>query len=399
MSSFLFVSTYDLRRNTSGNIRTVALMNALQKQGHSVDCIFVPKDSPSDKNIYENLIKINKLFTYPKSDLSFIEKKAPSGKGEISALHFFRRYLIQMFTSLSVYDVFGLILGKLRRKDLACLRDSYDYIISSSEPRSSHKFAEKIIKLKGYSAKWILYWGDPMTNDVASTKLFRNSESKEEQRLLSVSDFSLYTNPCAAAYMKKKYPKHARKIDWIPTSDFEKDEQASELEVDTNCIGYFGDYRQMYRNIYPFYEACIENNISAIIVGDGDTQLLSQNNVKVHPRMTRNELEAYEKQCGILLVLENFTKTGECIQVPGKLYHYGLTHKHILVITESSNISKDYEEYHRFVFVPNDKGRIIDAIKRIQKGDISNCSNDPVEDFKNENIARLFEAKINTLRK
>ena len=188
-----------------------------------------------------------------------------------------------------------------------------------------------------------------MTNDVASTKLFRNSESKEEQRLLSVSDFSLYTNPCAAAYMKKKYPKHACKIDWIPTSDFEKDEQASELEVDINCIGYFGDYRQMYRNIYPFYEACIENNISAIIVGDGDTQLLSQNNVKVHPRMSRNELEAYEKKCGILVVLENFTKTGECIQVPGKLYHYGLTHKHILVITESSNISKDYEEYKSFV--------------------------------------------------
>ena len=67
MSKFLFVSTYDLRRNTSGNIRTVALMKSLHDNGHTVHCIFVPTNNVSDTNIFNNLIEIDKIITFPRT--------------------------------------------------------------------------------------------------------------------------------------------------------------------------------------------------------------------------------------------------------------------------------------------------------------------------------------------
>jgi hypothetical protein len=146
----------------------------------------------------------------------------------------------------------------------------------------------------------------------------------------------------------------------------------------------------MYRNIYPFYEACVENQFSTVIIGGGDKELLPHGTVEVYGRMTRDKVNAYEQNCGILVVLENISKTGNCIQVPGKLYHYGLTYKYILVITESSNIASEYEKYRRFIFVPNDKDKIVNVIKGIQSGEYNYMMIKPVEDFKYERIADDF---------
>ena len=399
MSKFLFVSTYDLRRNTSGNIRTVALMKSLHDNGHTVHCIFVPTNNVSDTNIFNNLIEIDKIFTFPRTPVSCITNTSTSGKivnDHNTIKSRFRTQLINLYSSLSVYDVFALQLIKLKASDLSELDDDYDYIISSSEPRSSHKFAKKIIQFKKLTAKWILYWGDPMSNDVASNKLFSGLEAAEEKKLIAMSDGSIYTNPCASRYMKKKYPELESKIDWVPTTDFHS--YSDDLcKGDVSQIGYFGDYRQMYRNIIPFYESCVENNFSTIIMGGSDLKLQSKAKVTVMGRMSRDVVSEYEKKCGILVVLENISKTGECIQVPGKLYHYGLTYKHILVITESINISKDYDQYHRFVFVPNDKSKIAEAIKKIQTGATNMADSIPVPDFEYNKISKLFLEKLSKL--
>lgn len=397
MSKFLFVSTYDLRRNTSGNIRTVALMKSLHDNGHTVHCIFVPTNNVSDTDIFNSLITIDKVITFPRTKVSCINDTS----GKVISTHktiksVLRTQLINLYSSLSVYDVFALQLIKLKKSDLLELDDDYDYIISSSEPRSSHKFARKIIKLKKLTAKWILYWGDPMSNDVASNKLFSGLEAKEEQKLIEISDASIYTNPCASRYMKMKYPKLASKIDWIPTTDFHIHNDDL-CKGDTTQIGYFGDYRQKYRNILPFYESCVENNFSSIIIGGSDLELHSRTNVKVMGRMSRDAISEYEKNCGILVVLENISRTGICIQVPGKLYHYGLTDKHILVICESSNIAKDYDQYHRFIFVPNEKSKITEAIRNIQAGSSNVPKCIPVPDFEYNKISRIFIEKLDII--
>lgn len=388
MSKFLFVSSYDLRRNTSGNIRTVALMNALHANGHVVHCIFVPSSHNSDKSIYENLMKIDKCISFPNGEISFINqpliKKEQKGLG--SAI---RNKIISIYSSLTVYDVFEIALLKLSKYDLSEIDNSYDFIVSSSEPRSSHKFAEKIIKLKNLKSKWILYWGDPMSNDVASTKIFRNWEASEERRLIAKSDFSIYTNPCAVVFMKKKYPNYSDKIAWVPTSDFQT-HNLNTNSGDILKIGYFGDYLKRYRNIIPLYNACINNNFDTVIIGGGDIELKSEGMVKVYGRMSRENLSQFESECGILVVLENISKTRECIQVPGKLYHYGLSYKNIIVITESENISKEYESYKRFTFVRNEESSITKAIQDIQNHLNNDIINEPVKEFQLNNIAKLF---------
>lgn len=389
MSKFLFVSSFDLRRNTSGNIRIVSLMKSLHDKGHIVHCLFVPSNHVSDKKIYEGLMSVDRLITFPKTEIKPVEKCESIGTKKKSLLSHIRSWAVNLYTKYTVYDVYQLSLMKLTEGDLNELDDSYDYVISSSEPRSSHKFAKKVIRIKKYNTKWILYWGDPMSNDVASTKLFSWREANEEKRLISISDFSLYTNPCAVNYMKRKYPELASKINWIPTTDYNISLYEKE-HGDINKIGYFGDYNTKFRNISPFYESCCENSFNTVIIGSSDAPLVSTSTVKVYGRMSREEVNAKEKDCGILIVLENISKTGECIQVPGKLYHYGLSYKYILVITESVNISKEYECYNRFVFVPNEKGKITEAIYNIQSGKYSNINIKPVEDFRYETIPGLL---------
>ena len=155
-------------------------------------------------------------------------------------------------------------------------------------------------------------------------------------------------------------------------------------------IGYFGDYLKRYRNIIPLYNACINNNFDTVIIGGGDIELKSEGMVKVYGRMSRENLSQFESECGILVVLENISKTRECIQVPGKLYHYGLSYKNIIVITESENISKEYESYKRFTFVRNEESSITKAIQDIQNHLNNDIINEPVKEFQLNNIAKLF---------
>lgn len=391
MSKFLFVSTYDLRRNTSSNIRTVALMKALHDNGHIVHCFFVTTHHKPDEELLNALSSVDMIITYPQKSTSDTSDKADARQGLNTTLvhgikQSIRSFMIKLYGRISVYDVFKIPIINIGVDDFTDLADDYDYVISSSEPRSSHLLAEKIISYRRLSAKWVLYWGDPMTNDVASTKIFPFLEKREEKRLIKKADFSIYTNPCAADYMRNKYPGLSGKIDWIPTSDVKQHIQNN--VPSGNRVGYFGDYRQMYRNIHPFIEACEDYGIDTIIVGSGDKELQSSGSVKILGRMSRKEVTKLETECNILVVLENFSKNGTCIQVPGKLYHYGLSDKQVLVISESSNIAEAYEKYGRFVFVPNDKIRIAEAIGKLQKGNYENITPTPVTEFMPDQIVR-----------
>lgn len=394
MSKFLFVSSFDSRRNTSGNIRLVALMKGLHDAGHTVHCIFSPTDKVSDSIIFNTLSKMDRITTFPKIEFKPVTKETNNTSlGKVNLKTKLSRIFIKIYTPLSVYDVYKLKIDRVSLEDLQDLDDEYDYIVSSSDPKSSHVFAEKIIRLKHYTSKWIMYWGDPMTSDVSANKIFTGRIKKEERKLIKKSDLSVYTNPCVVEYMKHQYPELAPKITWIPTSDIKDN---IELTVtDSKKIGYFGDYSPVYRNIIPFYEACVENKFETIICGSGaGVELLSTDTIQVKGRISRKEVNIFEKDCKILIVIENKTKTGKCIQIPGKLYHYALTNKEILVVTESNNLARDYGHYNRFHFVPNHSHDIADAIKAILKNSNSNISSEPLASFMPENIVKQFEAII-----
>lgn len=397
MSKYLFVTTYDIRRNTSSNIRLVALMKALHNAGHVVHCIYIPTNQSSDMELFNAVSCVDRIVSFPKVEFKPVlgcQDKYNSSQDKESLKHKLRLILIHLYTRITVYDVFEIALWKLKKNDLLELDNDYDYIVSSSEPRSSHKFAQKIFQHRCSSAKWIMYWGDPMTNDVASAKLFPSIEKREEHKLLQLSDLALYTNKCAVEYMGAKYPDCKGKIDWIPTSDI-KEHCSSDGSVKEEYVGYFGDYSPIYRDIRPFYEACVENNIKTIVAGgSGGVIIESTPTVEVKGRISRSEVNELEKRCKILIVIENKTATGECIQIPGKLYHYGLSNKRVLVITESNNLAQNYKIYNRFYFVPNNKEEIASAIRDIMNDKEDNVSSVPLKDFMPDEIVKHLDSLL-----
>lgn len=384
----LFVSSYDLRRNTSSNIRTVALIKALTETGARVDCFFIKSaDSNVDNKISSTLnTSTNKIFTYPKTQESVSVSGVVVKQNKIKEL--IRNNIISLYNRLTVYDIYEILFAKLKKQDVSELDNDYDVIISSSEPRSSHKLAKKLIKYLGFKGAWIQYWGDPMTNDVASKKFLSFREKMAERKLINLSDASIYTNPCTMQYMQNKYKKLAHKIMWIPTSDISNVDDGYSSTTG-NGICYLGDYLSKYRNIKPLYEACLECGIQLSIIGNGDIDLATTENITVKQRVPREEAKQIESESKILVVLENVPKSkGEpCIQVPGKLYHYSLTNKYVLVISESDDIAENYKQYNRFIFVKNEKDEIIRAINGINNGEYDFIKNAPVESFKRHSVA------------
>lgn len=394
----LVVSSHDLRRNTSSNIRTVALIQALAKKGYTVHCFFISANKEVDENL-DLALKDScaRMIIYKEvqvqSSEAMVEQRKSNALCRIKG--YIRTGLIKMFSVMSVYDIYRTQFYSLNKRDLDNLDNDYEMIISSSEPRSSHLLAKKICKICKLSMPWVQYWGDPMTNDVASEKLLRVLERREEHRLLRQAQMALYTNPIVVEYMQKKYPDCGEKINWIPTTDISsgeiKGESVQPAEYD---VCYLGDYLTRYRDITPLYQACKKRNLKAAIVGNSDLQLDSAEGIRIEPRVSRKEAKQIEESSKIITILENKGINGPSIQIPGKLYHYALTDKPILVITESQEIKKYYAKYNRFVFAENNEQAIFEAISRILAGEDIGVQNMRLKDFSPEKIVDEFVTLI-----
>ena len=388
----LFVSSYDLRRNTSSNIRTVALMQALRNKGFDIDCFCISANKECDESIGEILSNsCNKVIFYKDIENRKTIEKCDSGNIIYNKIYsILKRTIISLYSKFSVYDVFKLQYLNLKAKDFIDLDKDYDFIVSSSEPRSSHDLAIKIKEKLHLTCPWIQYWGDPMTSDVASQKIGVHRESVEEEKLINLADKVIYTNPLVVEYMKNLYPSCENKIFWIPTTDIEFDiHNTTDLKKEF-VVSYVGDYLSKFRNILPLYNACNNNMIKAAIVGNSDFTLNSSSAVSVTNRVSRERANEIEAKSQILVVLENKVENGFSIQVPGKLYHYALTNKPILVITESDSLKQNYGIYKRFIFVGNNETDIKNAISRIIDDEKSKKVYAPLFDFSQNNIGDKF---------
>lgn len=385
----LFVSTYDLRRNTSSNIRTIALIQALAKMGHNVYAAYIPSQHVPDSKIQSCIINscdfvIPLMEVADEDTLKTVEK--PSNK--ISYKQKIKNIILEVYNKICIYDIFQVNIRKIRVETIDKLNLDYDVIVSSSEPRSSHKLAKKLIK-RGVKAKlWVLYWGDPITNDVASKKIFPFREHIIEKQLIKNGDLSIYTNQSCCEYMKKKYPDYSSKISWIPTSDILSNQKEKIREE--YYISYVGDYRSDFRNIIPFYETCKCLRKQSVIAGGSDINLNSCESIRVLGRVSKEQADRIEQGSSILVVLDNEKKGRENIQVPGKMYHYALTNKYILVISNADSLEKYYSHYERYVFAHNTVDSIIEGLRKIENGELplSYCS--PVKSFTQESIAENF---------
>lgn len=386
--NILFMTTSPLEYNSSANMRNIGLITGLLQLGHDVTTISGKPDMNSkymDNTMYNNLEMKKRYFLENKTYKS-LSSENTHDKGYIQNFKkIIKRTVYRLFTKLSIYDPRRSLIKSLENLKI---EGSFDVIISSSDPKSSHLLAEKFKKMNpSNSMKWIQYWGDPFAADINSKTLIpKFIVIREEKRLIKAADKVVYVSPFTFDQQVRSFPSLQRKINFLPIPYIEPliyKENNNEKFV----VGYFGDYKSSDRDIVPLYRSFEgESSSKLIIYGHGDVKLDNTNNVKINQRENYSIIKEAESKCDLLVSICNRRGT----QIPGKIYHYAATNKPILIILDGENshlMRKYFQKFNRYIICDNNKKSISDAIKEIMS---SNKSYEPSRFFKPTIISEPF---------
>lgn len=375
----LYITSYPLEYSSSANMRNIALIKGLIENGNEVHTLSTSLDKES--SLYDNsLLNINIKKRYW-IELGNIHKKISTKSGEK-----FKKKILdfayKMYMKINIYDSRAKLAKKV--KDLK-IDNNYDVIISSSDPKSAHLFAEELINNNpNITKRWIQYWGDPFASDINRKSLIPKSIVKnEEKRLISKCDKVIYVSPFTLEAQMKLYPNEKEKMIFAPIAYI--DEKTFPKTNNQNVtLGYFGDYKKNDRNICELYKCCIDNGYNLVVTGNSDLKLEETSKIKIMPRQKKSIIEEYEKKCDILVCICNKSGT----QIPGKVYHYSCTNKPILIILDGSKtneLKKYFGSFERFYMCLNDSNEIQKEIKKIKE---ENKTFEPCKKLSSKYIAK-----------
>ncbi|PLR85413.1 hypothetical protein [Bacillus sp. V33-4] len=375
----LFITLRALEINSSVSTSNIGLLNGLIQEGCEID-LLMPEVNPNliqyepVQGIYDkvNVIRFQSNLIYEKLVIGKQNKLKKLLVG----------YLRKIFYKVSLYDntiqlvnmADGIILdGK-----------KYDLVISTSDPKTSHMFADKLIK-KGLNYDiWLQHWGDPLSIDITKENIYPHSYIKlKERQILSNADLIVYVSPITERLQKKGFPKYKDKMKFMPLP-YEHEKIYRNVRREIITIGYFGDYNSKVRDIIPLYNFCSENpNVKLIVAGSTDISLKEKDNITVLPRITQKQINELEAQCDILACICNRSGT----QIPGKIYYYAATNKPILTILdgEYKDEIRDYlSTYNRFKLCDNNIESISEKVIELSE---TNNTHMPCVDLSPRKIA------------
>lgn len=376
----LFITLRAPEINSSVTISNLGLLKGLSTLGHEVTLLTpqVNEDMmlyESANNFYENIhvlrIGNNRIYN------QLISKKNREG---------LRKKIVDLmrivFYKFSFYDNTISLIGKT---DVNLPKNKkFDIVISTSDPRTSHIFAERLIK-NGLDYKyWVQHWGDPMYNDIANNTWIPKWIIKfKEKHFLRLADVIVYVSPITNKSQKYIFPAFANKMHFVPLP-YHKEKVYEPVINRKLTIGYFGDYNSKIRNIMPLYNFCKESeDCELMLVGGSDIKLDRTENIKIIPRTTQIRVDSLESQCDLLVVITNRIGT----QIPGKIYYYAATNKPVLVLLDGENaeeIREYFSEFNRFTLYNNTEESIAKAIEDFKD---SNISNKPCHEFSSQAVA------------
>lgn len=370
--NFLFVTMYDLNTNSSSTLRNISLIKGLLTLGHSVDIL--TSENIRDKINYDESFDLCKSGIGKRYYLKFDKKleKFISKKGTASNKNLFKDkiklFLKDLYKRFTVIDAGRMNIRRVDEVDVNL--SIYDYIISSSDPKSSHLLAKRLFKnnknLK--EIKWIQYWGDPLAVDITKKTVIPAYFIKNiEYNILKNAYKIVYVSPFTLELQKKEFPKLKNKMFFLPIAYYDQRIYYNDNQDEKKYeISYLGDYNSKFRNIKPLYNACMNNkDLKLNIIGNSDLSLSNNENIQIIPRVSMKELTEYEKNSDLLIVLLNRHGT----QLPGKIYHYAGTNKPILIIMDGSKrkeIKTYLEQFKRFYFCDNTEEDITKKILEIK---------------------------------
>lgn len=358
----LFVTATPLEYSSSANMRNIALIKGLISNDHQV---YTLSYYPEQDSAYYNLkliegINFKKRYFIPLSKLhtSFTTKN----EGKKSIKRKVKSLVYKIYTAFKIYDSRKDIVKRIGNIELD---EKFDLLISSSDPKSSHLLAKKILeKSPDLAKRWIQYWGDPFLMDInCKSKMPKTIIKETEKRLLKSCDKVIYVSPFTLKEQKKIYSELSYKLFFLPIPYMkEKNYIATKNKIVE--IGYFGDYYSNDRNILPLYNAIKNLKMNLTICGNSNIELEKTNNVEIYSRQPIERVEKIEKITDILICICNRRGT----QIPGKIYHYAATNKPILIILDGDKKEElriYFESFNRYKLCENTEEDIMKAVKDI----------------------------------
>ena len=384
MAKIAVVIVLPIEYNTSSMLRCRAIISALVEMGHKIKC-YCPNPDKNNKYFSKEGINI------PEMEIFRFGGKAWSGtKGimEQKSRSSLKSRIIATAVSLfRKIDVFGSTLLYLPERK--CISDDitkgdFDILLSFSDPMPAHMIA-KYCKRHNPSLRYIQQWGDPLASDtISKTAQPVWVRRLIEEALLKPADKVCYVSPFTCEEQKQLFPKQAYKMIFLPTPSLTYAE--STYITDKLCIGYFGSYNSVARNIRPFYEAAkMHPSTEFLIVGDSDLELENTENITIINRIPLDELHKHMQKVNVIVCLMNLKGN----QIPGKVYHDASSRKDILLIKDGEYgdaIQEFFEKYDHYTFVDNTVQSIDAAIKRYNEQGVP--LREPVKDFEASSIAR-----------
>ena len=389
----LYITT-SLLRNESASIRNISLINGIVENGNEVDILtlnflekfedkFLKTSLTKEARIYKVKIpKFNKIF-------SII-----SNKRKEKSKNF--KFILKLKNIIKEFLFFPDIYSESieNSKEIVINKDEYDFIVSSSDSKSSHFIAKNIIKNNNLIQQWVQIWGDPWGNDInvrTLNFLTKYRIKKEEKKLLEKATKIFYISELTSETIKNKYPLFSNKIFTLHRSYLK--EINSKNEQQKFIFSYTGSI--LNRNIIPLIDSIekynenndkkIELNFYGINEQDFNFDILNKNFIKIFSRVSFEEVLEVYKNSDVLVYIDNLYNS---TQIPGKIYDYFGTNKTILGLYESEDVKETLKKYDRIELIRN-QGifELNSVIKSINTKNV-------MEKFSPKNIAKDFIEKI-----
>ena len=388
----LYVVARPIEINASSSVRNRATILGLLKNGHEVDLITTEPDKKH--KAYDASLGIKEIKT------KYIRlggiQRASRLSHKVKILNGVKNIVYRYLQRRQIYDNLRSIVDHVSEIEV----QGYDLIISSSDPKSSHLFVNKLIDNSNgkFTGKWIQIWGDPFLNDIAANNNKKAALiKKEEERLLLLADMIVYVSRLTCEEQKKLYPNASSKMTYIPIPYMSETITKHYVSGSKIHLVYCGDYNSNVRNIMPLFDAINGLDFAEItICGNSDLTIDSTDNVHIYSRVPFAKVTELHDNADVLVHISNLNGT----QIPGKIYQYSGTNQIILFILDGDveGLKLQFQKYNRYIFAQNTPSSIVDALKKIYTGDTT-VSNHPVRDFSKEAIAQTLISRIEEIIK
>lgn len=378
----LFVSADGFFYNNSSAIQNIGIICGLKDLGAEIDLLTLQSqkgtigfdhtiEDASKKYLQQvYFIPLNRFYKKINKQKKLVVEN--TGK-ERQWRTWFKGKIRRNIKKFLIFDLRILNLGGIN--DVSIDLSQYDFIISASDPKSTHCFANALIKKGNFKGEYIQYWGDPLYMDITRDKSVIDGLYKmAERKVLQGADKIVYATPFTLREQQNLYPEYANRMIYAHQAAVQLD--AHELKIsekDDNqkiSIVYCGDYRKETRNIMPLYSAVKKMNrdVRLDIYGTSNVNLSDENNIAIHGQVSREEADFAEDNADVLFCICNLKGS----QIPGKIYYLTEHKKNIIIAVDGEykdELQAYFENMKRFIVCRNEEHEIIKAINQARELD------------------------------